>query len=327
MARGAKRRWFEVVRVLLGVGLIALLVHIADWSSVAAALQDVSLADIAILMALAALLILVSVVKWRAFLKRLGISASLAHLYKLYLVGYFINLAMPSYVGGDVVRSLYVGKGVDRAHAVSATLLERYTGFVVMVAMSLVALMFSTGLPPEVVALVLAVALGACGGSIMLFSRRVSWLARGMRLPERWLAVISRIEEGLVWGVGDRRLLWQAAGLSLLFHALTIVNTAAVARAVGWHDVPWGDLFVVVPLILLVGAIPISPQGLGIQEGAFLYFLKAAGAPDGAALAVGLVLRAKSYVLALLGGLLFLRLGHLPGAQAPQHGSEGPLSG
>jgi uncharacterized membrane protein YbhN (UPF0104 family) len=98
----------------------------------------------------------------------------------------------------------------------------------------------------------------------------------------------------------------QAFGLSFMFHVMTIVNTVAVARAVGWDGAPWGELFVVVPLILLVGAVPVSPQGLGIQEGAFVFFLQAAGASSAQALAVALVLRAKSYALALVGGVLWL---------------------
>jgi uncharacterized membrane protein YbhN (UPF0104 family) len=122
------------------------------------------------------------------------------------------------------------------------------------------------------------------------------------------LGKLARLQEGVQWGLSDRPLLIRAGILSLIFHLLTIVNTAAVAHAVGWHAVPWSDLLVVVPLILLVGAIPISPQGLGIQEGAFLFFLHSVGATSGQALAVALVLRAKSYVLALCGGLLWLTL-------------------
>lgn len=296
----------EFIKGALGVILLVALIYIADWTSVVSALRDISLQDIALLLALAAILILVSVVKWRLFLSRLGISASLGHLYRLYLVGYFINLVMPSYVGGDVVRSLYVGKDVDRVHAVSATLLERYTGFVAMIVMSVAALLVRADLPNQIVWLVLLVASGAAVGSMALFTGRVSRIMRGCCLPLTWVALAEKIERGLVWGLKDRRLLLQAGGLSLLFHLLTIVNTVAVAHAVGWDSPPLLDLCVVVPLILLVGALPISPQGLGIQEGAFLYFLHLAGASEGQALAIGLVLRAKSYLLALVGGALFL---------------------
>lgn len=303
--RAGSRSW-NALRIAAGLAILAALVFFVDLKSIVDALSMVSVADLAVLFLIGAALILISVLKWRAFLARLRISASLGHLYRLYLVGYFVNLVMPSYVGGDVVRSLYVGPNVDRAHAVSATLLERYTGFMAMVLMSLVALPFSSAVTWQMSTLVGLVAAGAVGGSVALFSRRVSWLGRIVGLPERWTAQAVRIEDGLVWGITDPRLICQAALLSAAFHVMTIVNTVAVAHAVGWEAAPWGELFVVVPLILLVGAVPISPQGLGIQEGAFLFFLQSAGASGAEALAVALVLRAKSYVLALVGGILWL---------------------
>ncbi len=295
----------NLVRLGLGLGLLMALLYAVDYGSLVAALSEVSLRDLAVLALIAALLILVSVCKWRLFLGRLRITASILHLYRLYLVGYFVNLVMPSYVGGDVVRSLYVGANVDRAHSLSATLLERYTGFIAMVLMSLVALLLCHELPNQIVAAVLSVAVAAAFGSAAVFSRHASWFARTLRLPEKWIALAERVESGLIWGASDPRLMLRAFGLSFLFHVLTIVNTVAVAQAVGWLGAPWGKLFVVVPLILLVGAIPVSPQGLGIQEGAFVFFLQEAGATSAEALAVALVLRAKSYVLALIGGALW----------------------
>lgn len=298
----------ELAKALIGGSLIVFLVYVADWHVVLLSLSQVSLPDLLILLALAALLILVSVIKWRAFLAKLGISASLPHLYRLYLVGYFVNLVMPSYIGGDVVRSLYVGKEVDKARAVSATVLERYTGLLAMIGMACVALLFAHGLPGQVRLLVSLVALVAVFGSAALFSRRASWLLEILAFPHAWRALCRRVEDGLVMGAKDPRLLLSAMALSALFHVLTVVNTMAVAHAVGWTGAGWGDLFVVVPLVLIVGAVPISPQGLGIQEGAFVFFLKGCGASEAEALAVGLVLRAKSYLLACLGGALSLGL-------------------
>jgi len=142
-----------------------------------------------------------------------------------------------------------------------------------------------------------------------VFCGAVGHISRKLGLPNIVQRTVQKIELGMRFGFSDRLLLTKAIGLSLLFHTLTVVNTAAVAAAVGWTEVPWSDLFVVVPLILLVGAIPLSPQGLGIQEGAFLFFLESIGATSAQALGVGIVLRAKSYVLALLGGGVWLLLG------------------
>jgi uncharacterized protein (TIRG00374 family) len=293
------------LRLTVAVTVLAALIYWADLTSILQSLYEISLGDLCYLALLSILLITVSVIKWRAFLRRLHIEASFGRLCRLYLVGYFINVFTPSFIGGDVVRSLYVGPGVDRAHAVSATFLERYTGIVAMLAMALTAVFISDVVTPQIRWIVIAMALSAAIGTAMVFSGFLNRLAARFRLPSKVLAVIDKVHEGLVWGLRDRPLLLRALGLSMVFHLLTVVNTAAVGAAVGWTSIPWQGLLVVVPLILLVGAIPISPQGLGIQEGAFMFFLHSLGATSGQALAIALVLRAKSYILALIGGLLW----------------------
>jgi uncharacterized protein (TIRG00374 family) len=276
--------------------------------SVLSALRGVSAGDLAALAIVSFLLILVSVIKWRLFLSRLGIQATIQRLFSLYLLGYFVNLLMPSVLGGDVVRSMYVGKEVDKARSVSATLLERYTGLVAMLVMALIGLWWAPHVTKAITILVVTVSGAACVGSVLLFSRRTTWVLRQLRAPGSVVSMASRVEEGLRHGMQDKGLVVQALLLSVVFHLLTVSNTAAAGWAVGWDAIPLGELFVVVPLILLVGAIPISPQGLGIQEGAFVFFLQGLGCTSGQALALALVLRAKSYVLALLGGAVWLGL-------------------
>ncbi len=304
----------RLARYCLGLGLLGVLVVYTDPASLASAFGDISLVDLGLLAAISFLLILVSVVKWQAFLRHLGISATLRRLFALYLVGYFVNLLMPSVLGGDVVRSLYVAKGADKAHSISAALLERYTGLVAMLLLALVGVWLTPHVTDVIKVLVLIVAIGAMLGSALIFSRSTTWLLERLKIPERFVSVVRRVEDGLVQGVQARGLLIRALVLSFLFHALTVANTAAAGWAVGWETIPVGELFVVVPLILLVGAIPLSPQGLGIQEGAFVFFLSSLGCTTTQALALALLLRAKSYVLAALGGIAWLTLRSAPTA-------------
>lgn len=294
------------LRPFLGIVAIATLLYVIDVHAVLEALRDIRLIDLVYLLVLSIALILVSVMKWRAFLERLGILASIPHLFRLYLIGYFVNLIMPSSFGGDVVRSIYVGKNVDKVRAVSATLLERYTGLLAMVFMSLIAVLFAPQVTAQVRTLTVVVGFATLALTVALLTGQLVRLSALLRVPAKVHTKLERLQEGLHWGLSDRGLLIKAAVLSICFHLLTIVNTAAVGHAVGWQTIPWSDLLVVVPLILLVGAVPVSPQGLGIQEGAFLYFLHSVGASTGQALAIALVLRAKSYALAGVGGLLWL---------------------
>ncbi len=314
------------VRYALGTGLLVLLVVYTDPSSVLSAFDDVSLGDLALLAAISFLLILVSVVKWQAFLLHLGISATVRRLFALYLLGYFVNLLMPSVLGGDVVRSLYVAKDADRARSVSATLLERYTGLMAMLLMAIIGVWWAPHVTESVKVVVVVVSAGAMVGSACLFSRTTTWILVWLKIPERFVLVVRRVEDGLVLGMQNKGLVVRALLLSFLFHILTVANTAAAGWAVGWESIPVGELFVVVPLILLVGAIPISPQGLGVQEGAFVFFLHSLGCTTGQALALALLLRAKSYVLALFGGLTWLMLRSLPQSVSQTGATPGAVS-
>jgi len=299
---------FSRQRVLKG--LVAALAFAAvawcvDLRLVARAISAVSAGDILILAALSFALIGVSVWKWGCFLSRLGIRVGFWRLFRLYLIGYFINILAPSFVGGDVVRSLYLGSAVDKTRAVSATFLERYTGVVAMLVLALCAVSVSTAATTQIRLLVLALAAGCGVATWLLFSGVLAKVVRRLGVGEKVTHFVGRVQEGLEWGMRDAPLVIKTLGISLLFHLLTIVNTAAVGAAIGWSGVPWADLLVVVPLILIVGAVPISPQGLGIQEGAFVYFLSSVGVSSDHALAIALVLRAKSYLLAILGGVLW----------------------
>lgn len=295
-------------KALVGIALLVAVLLFVDKDALLRAFLQIGVIDLVVLLAISMVLIAVSVVKWRLFLIRLGIDASFARLFRLYLVGYFVNLFMPSFIGGDVVRSISIGQGADRTHSVSATVLERYTGVAAMLAMALCASMVSGLVTPEIRIVVVAVSCSFVVLTWLIFSGFVEGMASRSRLPEGARSVVAKVGRALSWGVADRALLVKAFLWSVLFHVLTVVNTVAVAHAVGWSDAPWRALMIVVPLILLVGAIPISPQGLGIQEGAFAFFLHGVGATPEQAVAVALVLRAKSYVLAALGGLAMIGL-------------------
>jgi uncharacterized protein (TIRG00374 family) len=300
-----KRALIKGVRFLLA-GLLLIGVSLSvDWRVILEAIREISLVDIVVLLAISIALILVSVFKWRGFLRRLGIESSVWGLFRLYLVGYFINLFMPTSLGGDVVRSLYVGRKEGKVNAFSATFLERYTGLIAMVVMALCALPLAPSITREILALVLLIACGVFVATLLIVSGALVSIVDRLGFSPRVLETCKRLDAALRWGVSDGHLLTRAALLSLLFHALTVANTMAIATAIGWHTASWTNLLVVVPLILLIGSVPLSPQGLGIQESVILFFLHAVGATTAQALAVAIVLRAKSCFLAAIGGIIW----------------------
>jgi uncharacterized membrane protein YbhN (UPF0104 family) len=115
------------------------------------------------------------------------------------------------------------------------------------------------------------------------------------------------MESSLAAVRGALPVLFQSMLLSLLFHGLTVVNTQVAAWAIGAPPIAFGGLFVVLPLILLLGSIPLTPQGLGVQEGMWVFFLGQIGVSPADSLAISLVLRAKSYLLGAAGCAIVVR--------------------
>jgi glycosyltransferase 2 family protein len=301
------KRWVWAGKLILGIALVAaLLLAVGDLSALGSALSKVTWKWVVILIGIAVLMIMLSAMKWQLFLRRAGAEKGVWQLCRLYLVGYFVNLVMPSYVGGDVVRSFYAAGPGGRNNALSATFLERYTGLVMMVVMALASILVGANVTSQIRWMVVGVAVILFTGSLVAFLVPIRRWAHDRSVIGRVATKAERFQEACRFGLSDPKLVGSAGLLSLVFHLFTVVNTLAVAWSIGWQTTDFWGLCAVVPLILLIGAIPISPQGLGIQEGAFFFFLQGVGASGEQALAVALVLRAKGYFLALCGAGVFL---------------------
>lgn len=307
------------LRYALGLGVLALVIYAVDFSLLwSDALSNLTVASVAALLILGVVLIYLSVLKWQCFLREFGAGTGSLRLFGYYLVGYFVNLIVPSYVGGDLVRSLYAGGAGKKHEAVSATILERYTGFLAMVILAVLSAALLPALRSDLRYTVYGI--GVAAAVLTAAARSAALLNTLDNLPflTRVVSHLRRIQGGFHLAERNPRLLLKAMVLSFLFHGCSVLNVAAAAWAVGWGPIPWLELFAVVPLIMIVGAVPVTPGGLGLQEGAYVVFLTMIGASPAQAAGIGVVLRLKTYLLALAGGAVWLKIRQNPG-QAAQH--------
>ncbi len=310
----------KLLKILVAIIVFALLFWQVDFASLKSAFIGLSPSAISLLMLISFVLLYVSALKWSYFLHQFGSKVSVLRLFALYFLGYFVNLIAPSYIGGDAARSYYIGKDVGQHSAAAATILERYTGLVAMISLGLVFAWF-------VDLVTVPMRLAIVGAAIALFV--VTMLALSPKILHRLdrLAPIrklvphfAKIQEGFKVARANPVLIVKSLLLSYLYHTFTVINVVATAYVVGWIEPPLSDLFVALPLVLLISAIPLTPNSLGIQEGAYFYFLTGLGASPSQALAIGLILRAKQYVLAVIGGAVFLVEGY--GTKSPVKASH-----
>lgn len=308
------------VRVLLAFALLVGMVYLVGAGELLSVLTRINPLYVAALVGMSFVLIWLSCVKWRLFIRAYGHDAPILELMRIYTITYFYNVFAPSFLLGDLARSYHLGKRLEnQKDAFVTTFLERVTGLLAMVLLGSAFVAIGAKGTAGVEASILVVAFFVVLGAFVCFSERAfTWFAatamfvlRILRIPkltarcEKLLAEISRAVDA---ARHNEALFFKAMFWSICFHFGTVVNTYAAARAIGWENPDFGGLCIVVPLVLLVSIAPLTPSGIGIQEGAFMFFLERIGATRPEALGVGLVLRAKNLITAFVGWLLWLTL-------------------
>lgn len=276
------------LRAAVSAGLLAGVAWMVDTDRVMAHLQALSPGWVLIALALSVVQVALSAWRWRFTAARLGLELPMAHAFREYYLGTFLNQVLPGGVLGDASRALRHGRDSGRGRvALAAVAIERGSGQVVM---TLVAV-------PALVTLVTPVAPALAWGSAAVVA--LALLAGARLLP----AGVS--------GTGPiaslrRALLAPDALPTQLLSSSAVVATylgvfMAAARGLG-IELPATVLLPLIPPVLLAMLVPITVAGWGLREGAAAAVWATVGLEpaQGAAAAVAY-------------GLLVL-LGSLPGA-------------
>lgn len=240
-----------------------------------------------------------SAIRWRALARAVGFSVPLADYLRFYFIGMFFGLAVPSTIGADGTRSLYLGRSPPgRAAALSSVVFDRWVGLVALVAVGVLALLLgpSGELPAGLVTMLLVVGVTLVVGWL-LAPRFASLLPEG-----RWRRLIR---EELAPFFRDAPLLARAVVLSLAVQGLQILAQKLLADALGLA-VPLGFIAIYHPLVALAAAAPITVGGFGLREATYAYLLPHVGIATDDAVALGLLWWAIGAAGGLLGGALYL---------------------
>ncbi|HYC56473.1 MAG TPA: lysylphosphatidylglycerol synthase transmembrane domain-containing protein [Candidatus Binatia bacterium] len=252
--------------------------------------------------------------RWKVIADRLGFRHRLREMTRFYFIGMFFNLFGVSTVGGDLVRSLYLGQRDNRRTlAFHTVLFDRLSGLAMLVLVAVAALLLfgRYDLPWPLVALTVAAGAGLTIGWWIVppLARRI--FSPGSRM-------LRLIEEDLEPFWRDRQLLIRAAWVSSSFHVLQVFALILLGRSIHMQ-VEWRYYFIFHPLVTVLSAMPVSLAGLGIREMGYVWFLKRQGVPADTAFAFGLLWFAVLTISSLSGGLVYLLSGaSVPVARSPR---------
>ena len=152
---------------VVGIGLVVLTVNIQDAVTSLLTINPTGLL-LAVVMFQAGLIVRAG--RWGVLLSPHTDALPLWQLVRLYYIGMFFNLFLPTGFGGDVVRAAELGTEVDRATAAATVLLDRMLGIMALFAVALVAAPLAVGVvPANVLWITVAISLAGClaGGLVL----------------------------------------------------------------------------------------------------------------------------------------------------------------
>jgi uncharacterized protein (TIRG00374 family) len=120
---------------------------------------------------------------------------------------------------------------------------------------------------------------------------------------------IAEITENFFRSLGEyiksRPVLVRLVVLSTLIQAMRIVMIHWIGLSLG-VDVSVLYYFLFIPIITVLTMLPISLAGLGISEGAYVYFFAVAGVGSTEAVSISLLYFSFSVVIFVLSGMVYL---------------------
>lgn len=323
----SKKNLVGALRVLISVALIGYLLATANLGELLALLRSWHAVYFVIAVLLGVLRNVVFAYRWKVTLGVSGIQAPFPILIKFYFVGAFFNLFLPTALGGDVVRgydlAVYSGK---RMGAATSVLVERIVGFFALAFIALLALLVGSSVIEDsaVTLLILIMCLGYFALAIIVFNAKImKRLVAMLQFIRLWDIGkrLDRMVDSLHAFTAHKMVLWQCFVLSIICQVLGILAAYALAWAINLRLAPV-YFFMVLPMIWIITMVPLSINGLGVREGAFVFFFTKVGVSDSAALLLSFLNFSQMIVLGLAGGIVYL-LGQVSPVGAARQNSEG----
>ena len=263
------------------------------------------------------LTIALGVVRWRMVLRVQGLDLSLGRATEISLVAHFFNSFLLGSTGGDVLKAYYAARETHhkKTEAVVTVFVDRLIGLFSMLLFAVVMMAPNFGLlrahrPLAAISGVILFMLLACG-AITGFS---FWggVSRGWPEARAWLRRLPK-GEVLERSLGACRLfgrqpgfLAREMGVSMALNAACVLQILALVR--GLHlEVSLTALFVIVPVIICISALPITPSGLGVRENLYVLMLTVPEIHVEAtqAFSLSLLAYAGSLIWSIIGGVVY----------------------
>lgn len=288
-----RKKGLFFLKALISIGLLTWVLRGQDWVAIKQNFAQLSPLHIAATLVFYFVSQLIAGCRWHITGHALQLPGTLWFYIRLYFMGMFFNLFLPTGMGGDVVKSYKLGHHHQKHGAAACSILiERGLGLVSMLTLGAVSTFFIPPvLPVTFVWLVRLIAgLGLVGTCIA---------PSLVGLAARLIPKLAGFDELIAAFYEKKTRVLTIFGLSLVIQLLSaaVVWVAVQALALPMSPVFAVTAYTVSALAVLLPAI----NGLGVREAGLVVLFARVGVVAESAVAVGLIIFCSQALVSLLG--------------------------
>ena len=255
-------------RVALSVVFFVWIFHRLDLKLFLSLLKSVSLYSLGIFFLAVGMSQAIGAMRWWLLIRVAGFKVDLGLAFRSFFLGTYFNLIGLGTIGGDLVRGTIIGKqGKKLTAGLICVFADRLIGMLVLLFIGLLAVAIFGNEKMDFHALQLLCLLGLLLISGWILSPRLLLIF----LPHRGY-LRDKVEEALSIFMAKPGSILPIAMVSAFYHLIQISLVYYLARQLT-SDATFCQVLTSVPFINILALLPVSWNGLGVRESAFLFFL------------------------------------------------------
>ena len=240
---------------------------------------------------------------------------------RIFFVSTFVGTFLPASIGGDAVRAYSLSSHrVPIADSVASVFLDRMLGVLSVLVMSLVGLVLARDLAADrAIILALGITTLACiVAAALIFSTAADALAETLLPRVRWVwlrTAAGSLIASIRRYAGHHQALGNVLISSITVQILRVFQAYSLGVALGIQQ-PLVTYFAFMPLILLITFLPITANGIGTSQAAFVWLFGRAGTAGAEAFALSVLFVGLGILANMMGAPLWVH-------RSPQPSSAG----
>jgi uncharacterized protein (TIRG00374 family) len=250
--------------------------------------------------------------RWRCFISEKKRQITFRSLVGINFIGCFFNLFLPSSFGGDLIRAVYLNKEVKSWRlSVSSVFLDRFIGLLSLFFLAFISLLFKiifeeTSNSTAFIYLIVGTICLSIGwiALINLHSILKSIFKFKNQKLIKYLTKYELFSENINLSNYPKSIIIKGFGISVLGNLLSAFSIYFIALALN-IQVGIFPILIVFPLVTVISMIPISIGGIGLREGAFVFFLAGYSVTSSSSIAIALLYFSSIVFLGVIGGIIF----------------------